>query len=103
VYRIVRGKEATRADFLSDEARGRHLRDRSEGGRRRHRGFSVWTTEDHARRAARRFPRLGAYIAVVDVPEDALLESSRDVPEHLTAYGDPDAFVRSVVAVVRAG
>lgn len=52
---------------------------------------------------AQKFPRLGGYIAAVDAPVETVLEPFPGVPEHQTAYGDPDAFVRSVVDVVRAG
>lgn len=64
------GPVPTRADFLSDKARRRRPRDLSEEGLRRHEGFSVWVSEDDAKRTARRFPALGAYIAAVEIPEE---------------------------------
>lgn len=52
---------------------------------------------------ARRFPRLGAlrrFVAEIDLPDDARLEPFSRAQDHLTAYGDPDSFVRSTITVV---
>jgi len=45
---------------------------------------------------------MGRFVAEVEMPTDARLESFSDVFEHQTAYGDPDSFVRAVVRVVPA-
>ncbi len=100
VFRVLKGQQADRDDFLSDEARKKRPRETSPEGLARHHGFSVWRTEEHARAVARRFPRLGTYIAEVDLPVDATLLPFRDTPDHLTAFGDPDAFVHAVVRIV---
>lgn len=103
VFRVIREPDASRADFLSDRTRGKHPRDVSPEALRRHEGFSVWTSEERARAIAQRFPRLGTHIAELELPEGARLEPFRDTPDHQTAYGDPDAFLASVVQIVRVG
>ena len=103
VYRIVKTPEPTRDDFLSDGARGKRPRDDTEEAVRRHGGFSVWTIEEHALAMAKRFPVLGGYIAYVKLPAGATLEPFPGTWDHQTAYGDPDAFLASVVRVVRVG
>jgi len=51
---------------------------------------------------AHRFRRLGRtrpFIARFALPEAARAEPFADASDHLTAYGDPDAFVRSTESV----
>lgn len=100
VYRVIKSAKERREDFLPDEASGKRPRDLSPEKLRRHTGFSVWTTEAKAHAIARRFTRLGSHIAEVRLPRGALLEPFEDMPDHQTAYGDPDAFVERVVRVV---
>jgi hypothetical protein len=100
VFRVLKGAQAARDDFLSDEARRKRPRDVSADGLGRHRGFSVWRTEEQARTVARRFPRLGTHVAEVELPLDARLLPFPEAPGHQTAFGDPDAFVRGVVRIV---
>lgn len=104
VYRVARGPEVTRADFLSDEeARRRYRRELTPEVIRRRKGFSVWLSFEGAAAIARRYGQyFGYYVATVQLPEDARLESFSDSEDHMTAYGDPDAFARSVVAIVEA-
>ena len=73
VFRVLKGAQAVRDDFLSDEARRKRPRDTSSEALTRHRGFSVWRTEAHARAVARRFPKLGTHIAEVELPIGATL------------------------------
>jgi hypothetical protein len=100
VFPVLKGAQATRADFLSDAARGKRARGPSSEALTRHQDFSVWRTEEHARAVARRFPRLSAHIAEVDLPVGATLLPFGDTPDHLTAFGDPNTFVQTVVRVV---
>ena len=78
VFRVLKAEQAARDDFLSDAAR-------------RKRPAAPW---------ARRFPRLGAFIAEIDLPVGPTLLPFPDTPDHLTAFGDPDAFVHAVVRIV---
>ncbi|MBI2983417.1 MAG: hypothetical protein HYY42_04465 [Chloroflexi bacterium] len=69
---------------------------------RRHLGFSVWATKRRAVDAAVRYPELRKrfpFVAEIELPDEARLEPFSDVPDHLTAFGDPDVFVVSVIAV----
>lgn len=99
-FRVLKGARASRDDFLSDAARGRRPRDTSTEGRVRRQGFSVWRTQEQARIVARRFPKLGTHIAEVELPLGATLLPFRDTPDHQTAFGDPDAFLRAVILIV---
>lgn len=63
----------------------------------------MWLDEASARAVALRFPRLGAFIAELELPAEARLEPFPEVVGHQTAYGDPDAFVLAVVRVVPVG
>ena len=100
VFRVLKGAQAVRDDFLSDEARRKRPRDTSSEALTRHRGFSVWRTEAHARAVARRFPKLGTHIAEVELPIGATLLPFPDASDHQTAFGDPDAYARVVVRIV---
>lgn len=99
VFRVLKGAEAVRDDFRSDLARGKRPRDTSSDALTRHHGFSVWRTERQARTVASRFPKLGPYIAEVELPPGATLLPFRDAPDHLTAFGEADAFVQAVVQI----
>ncbi len=100
IYRIIRGAQPSREDFLSDEESGKLPRDETREKLRRHRGFSIWLTERNARAIARRFPQLGSHIVEVRLPSGALLEPFDRTPDHNTAYGDSDDFLGQVVRVV---
>lgn len=99
VYRIVRSDPPVADEFVSDRVRGRPLRDLSDDTRRRWEGLSVWATDVAAFRAARRYPSLGRHVAEVAVGGEIRLEPSGR-PGHLTAYGEPQAFVTRVVRVM---
>ncbi len=103
VYRVIKAPHAMLEDFFSDRASGKRPRDLSPEALRRHEGFSVWNSEEHAHAIARRFPRLGSHIAELELPQGARLEPFQDTPDHQTAYGDPDAFLASVVRIVPVG
>lgn len=58
-------------------------------------------TRERAGMLQRRFPQLGAYIAVVDIPMDGRIRVERTLrePGHHTIWGDADGLLRCVVAV----
>jgi hypothetical protein len=101
-YRVVRSDPPTPADFTSNAARGRPLPDPSAETRRLWAGVSVNATEAQARRRARRYPALGAWIARLELPEGAPVQAARTtrIPGHHTLWGDPAVLLRCVVAVV---
>lgn len=69
-YRILRGSEPTRDDFLADKDSGKPRRVTPETAHLLD-GFSVYDSEAQARRTARRFPLLGTHIA------DLVVEKAR--------------------------
>jgi hypothetical protein len=101
-YRIVRKNPPTADDFTSNAAKGRPLRDPSPETRRLWDGLSVNATEAQARRRARQYPVLGAYIAVLEIPvaSSVRVERTTGVPGHHTMWGEPEELLRFVVRVV---
>jgi hypothetical protein len=73
------------------------------GDRRLWRGLSHFDSIDAARAAARHTPTLGAYIAEVEIPDDAELEIEQTGrASHYTIWGPParlPGYVRRVVPV----
>jgi hypothetical protein len=104
VYRVVRADPPTVADFRSHEARGRPVPPGApEESRRLWSGISVYDTEERARQTARDYPRLGAYIAELDIPEGGTVRAQRTTKSlgHYTLWGDAVAMLACVVAVRR--
>jgi hypothetical protein len=103
-YRIVRTDPPTEADFLSFHALGRPLRNPTPETRRMWEGVSVQSTQESARSLTALSPRLGQFIAVMDVAPGGPIrfEQTTRVVTHYTLWGTPAAMlatVRSVVAV----
>ena len=97
-YRIVRTDPPTEADFLSYEALGRQLRRETPELRRSWSGVSVYTSERAAREIAARLPRLGAFIAELEVVEDGPVtyeQNGADL-EHYDLYGSAEDMLRLV-------
>lgn len=102
LYRIVRANPPTIDDFLSDDARGRGSLSDSPEIRRLRGGRSLFGTEAQARRRARAFPMLGRYIALLEIPDDGLVQIERTLgPGHHTVWGAPEVLLAAVAAVVR--
>ncbi len=99
-YRTIKGATPTRADFLSDEARGVDPPD-NPAFRRYWQGLSVFDTLAHARALAQRYRRQGDYIAEVTIEPGAgiLMERWGRNPGHHTLWGDPDALLARVTDV----
>lgn len=103
LYRVVKNDPPIRADFTSNAALGRPLRSgTSEEARRLWGGLSMTDTRERAGTLQRRFPQLGVYIAVLDIPRDGQVRVERTLrePGHHTVWGDPDELLRFVVAVM---
>ncbi|MGH2583601.1 MAG: hypothetical protein ACRDJE_01660 [Dehalococcoidia bacterium] len=103
-YRIIKAEEATMEDFLSHKARGIPLRKDTSELRRSWEGVSVYDTLDTAREIVRRFPRIGRFIAVLEIAEGDLVryEQTGDDPNHYDLWGDPRDMLRAVVRVIPA-
>ena len=101
LYRIVSTNPPTAADFLTDEERGRGSPDDPPELRRLRTGRSVFGTEARARRRARVFPRLGQYIAVLEIPDDSPARIARTLGAgHYTIWAEPEYLLACVVNVV---
>lgn len=59
----------------------------------------MWDTREGAEGVARAFPQLGAWIAVLELPDD-LVPVPFGAAGHWDIEADPDALVRAVVRVV---
>ena len=100
-YRIVRTNPPTLRDFTSNAVLGRPAPDPSPAGLRLWAGLSVQATETQARNRARDLPRLGVYIARIQIPPDAPILWERTLGRgHYTLWGAPAEIARRVVAVV---
>jgi hypothetical protein len=100
-YRIVRSDTPTDDDFRSFAALGRP-RPPSVQPPRLWEGISVYDTEERAGRMAQNRPRIGAYIARLDIPPDAQIEAARTrpTPGHHTLWADPKS-LRACVTEIR--
>ena len=89
---------------MSARALGRPLLDPDDVKRRLWDGISVYETEDHARRTAARFPRIGNYMARLHVQSMRGIrwERTTDSPGHYTLWGDPDQIANCVELVLPA-
>lgn len=101
-YRIIQSRTPGRIDFVSNEAKGVPLRRDTAQARRLWTGISVFDSEAGAREMARRFPGLGAFVAALRIPVDALIgiERTTATPGHFTLWGEPDDILNCVADVV---
>lgn len=103
LYRVVKNREPTLLDFMSNEVQGTPLRSEDPEVMRLWGGISCWASEAQARRAIRSFPRLGSHIATLQIPDDAPVRVERTRgPGHHTIWGDPATLLTHVASVVLA-
>jgi hypothetical protein len=101
-HRIVRTDPPTLDDFVSNQAKGKPPPD-DPALRAVWDGISVYSTLAQARRKRRASPALGAYIAMLRVPEGGAVRYERTLGEgHHTLRGDPSDILGLVVSVVPA-
>ena len=100
-YRIVRSNPPTVHDFLSAMARGRVPPDADAEDLRLLAGISVYRTEAQARRKARQYPMLGAYVAELSVPleRSVAIERTTPSPGHHTIWAAAADLLNWVVRV----
>ena len=104
-YRILRGPEPTREDFLPDKDSGKPRQVTPDNAHLLE-GFSAYDGEAAARRTARRFPRLGMYLAemLITVESGILCEQTlNEGPpgrRHYTLKGTPEAALATVQRVL---
>lgn len=100
LYRIVQSDPPTTSDFTPNEARGRSQRNLTPEEVRLLSGISLYATEAQARRNARKYPRLGRYIAAVSIPDEAHVRVERTRgPGHHMIWGDPAYLLSRIVRV----
>jgi hypothetical protein len=105
-YRIVKSNPPMLADFLSQRSLGRPLRRDTPEMRRSWEGVSVYDTLEAARETALRYPRIGEFIAEVQIPDNGPVgfEQTLADPHHYHMHGEPSdmlAMVFRVVSVVQ--
>ncbi len=96
--RIVRTDPPTEQDFLSYAALGYPLRRNTPELRRSWSGVSVYTSERAARMIATKYPRLGAFIAELEVFDDSVVayeQTGADL-EHFDLFGSAEDMLRMV-------
>jgi len=101
LHRIVRSNPPSLVDFTSGAALGHPLAHASPETFSLHAGLSAFRTIHQARAMARRNPRLGPFIAVLDIPDDGAIRVERTThrPGHYTVWGAPDTILECVIAV----
>jgi hypothetical protein len=100
-YRIVRSKPPRLGDFVSARARGLEPRDQQRRTPVLYTGISVYDTLARAWATAVAFPRLGQYVAEMEVPPDSGVEIHKTLGVgHHTLVGEPDVLLGLVVDVV---
>ncbi|MHB8619591.1 MAG: hypothetical protein ACYDAG_08475 [Chloroflexota bacterium] len=63
-------------------------------------GISIWSTEALALSKARQFPRLGGYVAQLDIPDDSPIRIEKTLsPGHYTLWAAAAVLERFVVAI----
>ncbi|HVA24552.1 MAG TPA: hypothetical protein VMW62_09175 [Chloroflexota bacterium] len=101
LYRLVHAADAPLDDFLSDEARGRTKRPEQHQDDRLYRGVSMYSSSQTARDIQRRYPRLGPWIASLDLPKAGYVEVHKTRGrDHYTVIGLPRILKQFVTAVV---
>ena len=99
-YRIIKEREASRADFVSLYELGRVPRTDDPAILRRWRGLSVFDSPDAARLMAARRPHLGRFLAVLVLPDSTefLWERTGVTPGHYTVWGSAEALFSLVIS-----
>lgn len=98
-FRVVKTNPPTERDFWSHQALGIPLQ--REEDREIWTGVSVQATEQQARRTAR-IPRLGSYIAKLEVMQEGAITFRRTTrrPGHYTLWGNPNELLACVVCTI---
>lgn len=100
LYRVVSSATPTEADFRSPERQGRRLRPPvTPELLRSFRSVSAWDTLEGAEAAARDYPKLGRYIAILELPPQ-IAPVRFGAPGHWDIDAEPTELLRAVVAVV---
>jgi hypothetical protein len=105
-YRLVKNNPPHRQDFISNqEKRGQPRSALPSHLKPLWSGISLHQTEAQSRRQAAELPRLGKYLAELQIPDDAAqsIRWERTIPHndgHFTLWGDADSLLACVVRVI---
>jgi hypothetical protein len=91
-YRITKTSVPTLEDFKSYLTLGRKLKRTDPESLRAAAGLSVFETEEQARANARKWPKIGAYIARLEISDDApitVMRSTTRKPGTTTSSANP--------------
>lgn len=105
LYRIVHADPAPLFDLTSAAALGKSPPDDDPETLRLWDGISVYDTALRAMAKSRRYPWLGAFIARLEIPDDAPVSIERTTKSrgHYTIWADPSLILTCVVEVISAG
>ncbi len=103
LYRIVENDPPTPWDFTSAKRRGRVLRRSSSEPLRIWDGLSAFETVEQARAQARAYPRLGQFIATLDLPlvPEVQVERTTMTVGHNAMWAPIPILLAAVVFVTR--
>ncbi len=102
LYRVVKTDPPTTEDFLSHRERGIPLQKNTPELRRSWEGVSATTTLEAAHSLAALFPRMGSFVAVLEIDPDGPVRFERTLasPTHYDIWGEPRNLLAAVVEVV---
>src|SRR5713101_6790995 len=100
-YRIVHSARPSVADFASAEALGSQPPNDEPETLRLWGGISVYDTLSRAAAKSRRYPWLGAFVAKLDVPDEADVRAERTTKSrgHHTVWAAPEFLLSLLVEV----
>jgi hypothetical protein len=101
VYRIAKTNPPAESDFHSYRAMGRRLIRDTPELRRSREGVSVYDTIEAARATAMQYPRIGSFIAELEISEhsDVRFGQTLDDRHHFDLWGEPADRVAAVLHV----
>jgi hypothetical protein len=99
-YRIVSANPPVRADFTSNEAKGRPLTSPTPERRELWRGLSAYSSLERARAIAAKYPVHGRFVAKLVLEDDSAITVMKTLgAEHYTLWGEPEWFLKAVVSI----
>jgi len=101
-YRIVKSDPPNVQDFTSNKAQGKAPRGIERDEPSIWAGLSMYDRENEARGQARRIPKLGSFLARLEITESDSIQvrQTGGNPAHHTIWGDPQQLLTCVVAVL---